>query len=453
MVFMKILLVNPSKINAKGQTVKFKKAILPPLNLGTLNSLTPKQHDVKIINDCVEPIDFDWPCDLVGITAFTSQANRAYQIADGFRSKGRKVVMGGVHPSMNINEAMAHADAVVVGEAENIWEQLLVDCENNQLKAIYRDAVGFDMQRLIVPSWEGSNLNIYHRSVGRKMPRMPIYTTRGCVHNCKYCSVSKFFGRTYRFKPIDNVLKEIDAIGAESYFLVDDNIVCRPAYTEALFKSIRKKNIWWFSQSSVQLVRRPHLIELASQSGCKGLLLGVESLSPKTLKGIKKSWNKPDMYKELIQRLIAAKIRPWVSIMVGLDDDDEESLTHTVDLLMKWGVYCIVFSLLTPLPGTELYDDLDNQGRIIVRDWGQYDCNHVVIQPKNFTPDKLYAFYRRAFLNQFNLNALLKYTKLSIKTGYHPVRDLVNAILFYTQLRKKIAAQDHPFSMGVGLLN
>lgn len=449
---MKILFVYPSRLNSIGLPVKFKKAFLPPLNIGTLNSLTPKYHEVKIVNDCVEEIDFGVDCDVVAITLITSQATRAYQIADRFRAQGKKVILGGVHATMVSSEASQHADAVVIGEAENLWEQILEDCEKNQLKELYRDSSIFDMQRLIIPSWENGNLDVYYKSLGRKMPRMPIYTTRGCVHDCNYCSVSKFFGRTYRFKPINNVLQEIDAIGAESYFFVDDNIICKHDYTEELFKAIRSKGIWWFSQSSVKLVKRPHLIDLASKAGCKGLLLGVESLSPKTLKGLKKGWNRPEMYKELFDRLKRANIRPWVSIIVGLDDDDEASLTQTVDLLMKWDVHCIIMWLLTPLPGTDLYQDFDHQGRIIIRDWGQYDCNHVVIQPKNFNPEQLYAFYWKTYRRQFNLSSMFSKTKLSVKTGYSPAKDLVKAVLFYMGLRKKIMANEHPFSMGVGKL-
>jgi radical SAM superfamily enzyme YgiQ (UPF0313 family) len=449
---MKILFVYPTRLDRDSRPVKFKKAFLPPLNLSTLCGLTPKNHETRIVNDCVEDIDFEMDCDVVCITSITTQSTRAYQIADTFRSKGKKVILGGVHPTMRAEEAKLHADAVVIGEAENIWEQILVDCENKQLKESYIAKDVFDMKRLIVPRWDTTNLNIYYKSFGRKMPRMPIFTTRGCIHDCSYCSVSKFFGRTYRFKPIENVLQEIDETGAESYFFVDDNIICKHNYTEELLKAIRYKNIWWFSQSSVKLIKRPHLIDLASKSGCKGLLLGVESLSQDTLKGLKKSWNKPEMYKELFDRLKSANIRPWASIMFGLDEDDEESLKQTVDLLISWDVHCIIIWIFTPLPGTDLYQKLDDSGRINVRDWSKYDCNHVVFKPKNFSAEELNDFFWATYRRLHTFPEIINKAKLSVKTGYHPVKDFINGLLFHSRIRKKIMEHDHPFSMGLGKL-
>lgn len=449
---MKILFVYPTRLDRRGLPVKFKKAFLPPLNLATLNSLTPDRHETRMINDCVEEIDFNVDCDLVCITSITTQASRAYQIADTFRSIGKKVVLGGVHPTMMIEEAKQHADTVVVGEAENIWEQILIDCENNRLKEIYRDNNTYDLKRLIIPNWENANLDIYYKSIGRKVPRMPIYTTRGCVHDCMYCSVSKFFGRSYRFKPIENVLQEIDAIGAESYFFVDDNFICKQAYTQDLLKAIQPKGIWWFTQASVNLIKNPKLIELAAKAGCKGMLLGLESLNTDTLKGLKKSWNKPEIYKELFDRLKQAKIRPWASIIFGFDNEDENALMQTVDLLLSWDVHCIILWIMTPLPGTELYQELDQQGRIIDRNWANYDCNHVVYQPKNFSPEQLYDFFWRTYRRLHTLTAILQKAKLSVKTGYHPTKDFINGVLFYSRLRKKIMEFDHPFSMGLGKL-
>jgi radical SAM superfamily enzyme YgiQ (UPF0313 family) len=449
---MKILFIYPTRLDRNGRPVKFKKAFLPPLNLSILCSLTHKKHDTRIINDCVEDIDFDIDCDLVCITSITTQATRAYQIAKKFRSKEKKVILGGFHPTMMAEEAKLHADAVVIGEAENVWEQIMVDCENNRLKKFYRAADIFDMHRLIIPRWDTANLDIYYKSVGRKMPRMPIYTTRGCVHDCMYCSVSKFFGRTYRFKPIENVLQEIDATAAESYIFVDDNIICKHDYTEELLKAIKPKGIWWFSQASVKLIKQPHLIDMAANSGCKGLLLGIESLSKETLKGLKKSWNRPEIYKELFDRLKRAKIRPWVSLMFGLDEDSVESLTRTIDLLLSWDVHCIILWILTPLPGTELYQKLDGQGRINVREWSEYDSSHVVFQPKNFSPSELDDFYWSTYRRLHTAHAIFKKAKLSVKTGYNPVKDFINGLVFHSRIRKKIIEYDHPFSMGLGRL-
>jgi len=164
---------------------------------------------------------------------------------------------------------------------------------------------------------------------------MPIYTTRGCVFNCKYCSVSKFFGRSYRFKPIENVLKEIDATGADSYVFVDDNIICSADFSEELFKALSYKNIRWWSQASTTILQNQHLIELAAKSGCKNLFFGIESINKENLKSVKKGFNNPDAYGELLQRLDKAGIRPWVSLIFGLDQDNYHQLKKPWNFLKK----------------------------------------------------------------------------------------------------------------------
>ena len=223
---MNILFVYPSRLNASGKPLKYRKAFIPPLALATLNSLTPEHHNTRIVNDIVEDIDFADCYDLVAITAMTMQVERAYQIADAFRDRGVKVIMGGMHPTVLPREAKQHSDSVVVGEADNIWEQILDDCENNALKDFYQDESFPDLQRLVIPKWENSNLGIYAKRIGAKLPLMPIYTTRGCPLGCKFCSVTRFFGKSIRVKPISHVIQEIETTGASDYFFVDDNITC-----------------------------------------------------------------------------------------------------------------------------------------------------------------------------------------------------------------------------------
>ena len=263
---MRILLIYPTS-TTNGRPNKYRKAYIPPLNLAIIDRLTHlacQKHTVKIINDCVEEIDFDAECDLIGITSLTSQTVRAYQIADKFRAKRKKVVLGGVHPSLMPEESLKHADAVVIGEAEHIWAEILSDGEKKCLKRIYKGSTFPDLSELIIPKWDNANLSIYRRSFGRKMPRMPIYTTRGCVNACNFCSVSKFFGRSYRCKPIDHVLQEINSLKAESYFFTDDNIVCRPDYSRSLFQALAKisHKFRWFSQASTTILNSPDLMAL-----------------------------------------------------------------------------------------------------------------------------------------------------------------------------------------------
>ena len=247
---MRILLAAPSQLDSQGLPQKYRRAFLPPLSLAVLNSLTPRIHEVRIVNDVVEEIDFSQDYDLVGITCMTSQAGRAYQIADRFRSTGTRVVLGGVHPTILPEEGKEHADAVVVGEAERIWPEVLVDAENRRLKEFYRENGHPDLSGPLIPRWDEMNLHVYPRRMGAKLPFMPLLTTRGCPFGCKFCSVTSLYGSSYRTKSISSVLSEIDAIHAQEFLFVDDNIACDPAYSRELFRALAPKR----SGGSLRLV-------------------------------------------------------------------------------------------------------------------------------------------------------------------------------------------------------
>lgn len=448
--YMKILLIYPTTLDHTGAPIKYKKAYLPPLSLAVIDSLTPKRHFVKIINDWVEQVDFTADFDLIGISALTAQAPRAYQIADAFRNRGKKVILGGVHPSLMANEAKAHADSVVIGEVENLWEEILDDCEKNRLKDVYKSEEFPNLDKLVIPKWDNFNLNIYRRSPGpRKKPRMPIYTTRGCVFNCKYCSVSKYFGRSYRFKPIVNVLKEIDATGADSYFFVDDNIICDADFSEELFKALSNKNIRWMSQASTTILQNPHLIELAAKAGCKSLFFGIETINKENLKSVKKGFNNPEAYVELLERLDRAGIRPWVSLIFGLDHDDYHQLKKTIDFFKKINIGNIVLWILTPLPGTDLYDEMKCDGRIIEIDWSKYDLIHVVYMPTHFTPKELYDEFWKRYLELYSVYNIFRKTMNFFNSPEKPLNQLFRDLKLQYHTREQLKAHNHPYSMGI----
>ncbi len=447
---MKILLVYPTALDQTGAPVKYRKAYLPPLSLAIIDSLTPQRHVVKIVNDCVEQLDFDADFDLIGITALTAQAPRAYQIADAFRSRGKKVVLGGIHPSLMPAEAQAHADAVVIGEVEELWGEILADSENNRLKGIYRNDQPPDLQRLIIPKWDKVNLTLYRRSLGpRHMPRMPIYTTRGCVHNCKFCSVSKFFGHRYRHKPIENVLKELDAVRADSYFFVDDNIICNPDFSAELFEALANKNIRWMSQATTTILQHPHLIELAAKAGCKSLFFGIESLNADNLKSVKKGFNHPEAYVELLERVDRAGIRPWLSVIVGLDHDDHRELKRTIAFLKDINIGSVVLWVLTPLPGTDLYEEMKRAGRILDTDWSRYDASRVVYQPLHFTPQELSDEFWEMYLELYSWPRVFRHTVRFLRSRRKPLSQLLVDLKLQYYTRVQLIDRTHPMAMGV----
>ena len=449
---MRVLLIYPSRLDDAGRVVKYKKAFMPPLSLGIISGLTPRKHALRVVNDLVETVDYDAPVDLVGITALTAQADRAYQIASRFRERGVKTVIGGVHPSLLPEEAGQYADAVVMGEVEKVWTEILSDAENNRLKPLYCNGTFDDLTNAARPRWDAMALSIYRRAPGRRFPRIPIYTTRGCIHNCSYCSVTKFFGRTYRFRPVSHVCDEIEATGAESYFFVDDNISCNTDYSRELFAALKHHNITWFSQASTTILKTPDLLPMMSKAGCRHLFLGVESLDRATLRSVKKGFNRPETYEELFRRLMEVNIQPWVSIMCGLDGSTTESLDETLAYLKKWGVGNIVMWILTPLPGTDLYDDFEKAGRIIDRRWSHYDLNHVVFQPQHFDPQELLEHYWHRYQKLYAADRIFRHL-----TGYaNPLKvglaGAVKTMAGQLYFRKKVMHREHPFNMGLGQL-
>ena len=446
---MKILFIYPTRLDNNQNPIKYKKAFLPPLSLAILNGLTPKSHNVKVINDIVENVDFSSDYDLVGITAMTTQIGRAYQIADRFRKLGVKVIIGGIHATVLPEEAKKHADSVVIGEADNLWEDIINDFELNQNKDFYKDDTRPDLQNFALPSWDNINLNIYPKPRGHRLPKMPLFTTRGCVFNCKFCSVSKYFGRTYRFKPIPHVIKEIDHVGTDSYFFVDDNIACNADYSEDLFKAITGKKINWLSQISTTVLKTPKLIDLAAKSGCTSLFIGIESINRDSLKTINKGFNKIEKYEELFARLRESGIKPFVSIIFGLDEDTSEQFKLTIDFLMKNKIGNAYFWILTPLPGTKLYEEMDHDNRILTKDWSRYNLSDVVFQPKNFTPQELYDGYWKAFQEFFSIKNIVKRLYYNVPITSQPFDAFTRSLFYQLHYRKKVKNYDHPLSGGI----
>ena len=446
---LKILFIYPTRLDRDNKPIKYKKAFLPPLSLAILNGLTPRHHDVKITNDIVEDVEFSNSYDLVAITAMTAQIGRAYQIADRFLELGIKVIIGGIHATALPEEAKEHANSVVIGEADNLWEQILDDLEKNDLKDYYKSSSRPDLKNLVLPRWDNINLKIYHKPYNHKLPKMPLFTTRGCVFNCKFCSVSKYFGKTFRFKPISNVIKEIEHVNANHYFFVDDNIACNSDYSRELFRAIKKKNIFWFSQISTTVLRTPDLIDLAADSGCTSLFLGIESINTNSLKSVSKGFNKVEKYEELFARLRKAGIKPFVSIIFGLDSDTQEDFQNTIKFLMKNKIGNAYFWILTPLPGTELYEEMDRENRIISKDWNRYHVCDVVFKPKNFTPEELYDGYWKAFQDFFSLKNIAKRLFYNVPITSQPIDAFLRSLYYQLYYRNKVNSFEHPLSGGI----
>jgi radical SAM superfamily enzyme YgiQ (UPF0313 family) len=441
---MNILLVYPTYLDKTGRPVKYRKALLPPLSLALLDGLTPSRHNVTIINDLVESIDFSKPYDLVGITAMSLQADRAYQIADAFWKRGTKVIMGGMHPTVLPDEAKQYADTVVIGEVESLWEQILDDCEHDMLDDFYQDTSFPDLKKLLIPKWDNMNMSIYSKPFGAKFPIIPLFTTRGCPFGCKFCTVTKYYGKSYRFKPISHIMQEIDAARTKAFFFVDDNIACNVDYSRELFRALTKKNIRWMSQVSTRVVENPDLLDLAAKAGCTMLLVGIESINEASLKSVNKGFNNIKRYEELIARMYRAGIIPFLSFIFGFDEDIPDQFQVTLEFLKKNHVMLAVFWILSPPIGTKLFLEMKNDGRIKPFTWSMADGTNLIFEPRSISETQLYESYWRLFQEFYSLEYSRKVNQELKQFG-----DFSPGLFYQIYARKKVNNYEHPFSGGI----
>ncbi|OGQ44364.1 MAG: hypothetical protein A2W63_05175 [Deltaproteobacteria bacterium RIFCSPLOWO2_02_44_9] len=399
---MKLLLILPKNNRSYwGGVSKSGKAGFVRLNLPTIAALTPKDWDVEILDARVKPVDYDAKVDLVGITGFTAEMPSAYSIADSFRKKSVKVVMGGVHVSAVPDEALKHADAVVIGEAELVWEKLLADFQRGELKQKYKADHLCDMKNMAIPRRELLDRSMYSGFY-------TLQATRGCPFNCDYCAVTAFFGHEFRVRPVDEVIEEIKGFDKKEFFFMDDNIVGRPKYAKELFRKLIPLKVTWGSQASITMAKDPELLELYAKSGGKYAFIGFESLSQKNLEKMHKGWNSAKDYKEAIRKIHGAGINIVGSFVFGLDEDDTSVFKTTFDFLMETNMAAAQFHILTPLPGTVTYGILEKEGRIIDRDWAKYHTGEVVFQPKGMTAGQLQNGYYWIFRNTYSIKNILK---------------------------------------------
>lgn len=407
---MKLLLILPKNERGYwGKVSKSGKAGFARLSLPTLAALTPKDWDVEILDARVKPVDYNVKVDIVGITGLTAEMPSAYEIADNFRKRGVKVVMGGVHVSAMPDEAIKHADAVVIGEAELVWGKLLDDFKNGELKQKYQANNLCDMKNIPIPRRELLDRKMYTSGFNT------LQATRGCPFNCDYCAVTAFFGNEFRVRPIDEVIEDIKGFDTNEFFFMDDNIVGKPKYAKELFKRLIHLNRTWGSQASITMAKDPELLELYAKSGGRYAFIGFESLSQKNLERMNKGWNSVDTYKEAIKRIHNAGINIVGSFVFGLDEDDKTVFKNTFDFIMETKIDAAQFHILTPLPGTVTYNTLEKEGRIIDRNWAKYHTGEVVFQPKGMTMGELQNGYYWVFRNTYTIKNILKRSLRSTK--------------------------------------
>ncbi len=397
-----------------------KKGLIPPLGLAMVAAVTPPEVEVSLTDENVTGIDFQKEIDLVGITALTVTAPRAYEIADNFRARGVKVILGGVHPSALPEEASQHADAVVIGEAEGIWPNLVNDFKANKLQRMYSQREWPSLLNLPIPRRDLFAKGAYYF-------RNTLSTTRGCPYACSFCSVTSFFGHTYRCRPVEEILKEIETLDhRQRIVFVDDNIVGNLKFAKELFRALSPYQIKWVSQASVTVARNDELLKLAAASGCMALLIGFETLSPANLAAVGKKVNVVEEYETIIRKIHSHGIAIHGFFILGLDEDDEDVFERTVRFAQKMRLESASFVWPVPYPGTALYESLDKTGRIVTKDWSQYESN-VVFEPKLMSREMLQKGYDWVWRKFYSLPSIWRRVGIARRN----LRDLWAVNLYY----------------------
>ena len=423
---MKILLISPCK---QAGLKKPRYLMIPQLALNLIAGLTPPEHEVRIVEEELDDIDLDEECALVGISCMTSNAPRAYQLAREFRRRGRTVVLGGVHPTLLPEEALQYADSVVIGEAEGVWETLLDDFRHGRLARRYHHPAP-SLDRYV-------DMGDRRRDKRRLLGVLPVMTTRGCPYNCDFCCVHDIFGRRIRHVPVDNVVRDIVDSRGRFFIFLDDNIIGHPGYAKQLFRAIKPLGIRWVGQASLSLVHDTELIGLASQSGCVGLFFGLESVSTTQLRKMRKAIKELEAVQEAIRKVKDYGIYFHASVIFGFDSDTMDTFPETLDFLQKNRISSASINVLTPYPGTRVFEQFKREGRLLTEDWTYYDHSTAVFQPRNMSPFELQAG---------RLWVLREFTRASAVLGRlpanldHPLYHLVTNVGFHLACRTELGS-------------
>jgi radical SAM superfamily enzyme YgiQ (UPF0313 family) len=398
MIFVKIELISPAVE---------ENAPVPNLALPILAALSPPDAEISFTDDLLTPIDLEKglkEVDLVGITVLTKTALRAYRIADAYRKKGIPVALGGIHATALPEEAKEHADAVVIGEAEEIWACLIEDVRAADLKPFYHQEGFVDPSKIPVPRREILPKKGY-------IPVDVIQVTRGCPFRCEFCSVRKFFGDTYRLRPIPAVVEEVRGLHRRWIMFNDDNVIGNPSYSKELLQALIPLKKKWFGQASLSGLKEIENVELLAKSGCIGLFIGFESLSKTNMMRSQKYQNDPGEYREIIDRLHRCGITICGSFIFGFDDDDPSVFEETVSFAIRTKLFSAVFMLLTPYPETALYQRLKQERRLIQDRWWLLERPEELAPPfvpKKMTGAALREGWKKAWKDFYSFPSVLK---------------------------------------------
>ncbi len=380
----------------KARFLNFQQITMP-----YLAARVPHGWDVIHVDEEVEEIDWNIEVDVVGITFHTPSAYHAYDIAARFRSLGKCTVMGGPHVTLVPEEARQHADVIFIGEAEGLWEAFLKSFENGSYLRLYQQTNAPSLKNVPIPRKE-----LFHR---RDHTNGVLFATRGCPNKCDFCTITVMYRHQVRKRPIAEVAAEYASFAGKVVIFWDDNIIGDPECAKELFHAIAPYRKWWSSQASIHAGQDDEFLEAAAQSGCKQLFLGLESISQLSIAEMNKGFNRVEEYSQIIKRIHSHGIAVQAGIIFGFDHDTPEIFKKTIDFLEMVGVQNATFNILTPFPGTPLFRKMETEGRILTRDWSNYNSRDAVVyQPMRMSVAELLAGFQHANERFYSLTSIAK---------------------------------------------
>jgi len=406
---MRIALVSPKGPLYRHRGGIFRRSLrYAPLTLTTLASLVPPELDPEfvLVDEGIDDVNRNLTADVIGMTVITGTAPRAYELAAHFRSRGIPVVLGGPHVTLAPDDAQPHADSIVVGYAEDTWPELLRDLQAGRLRPRYVQAPGLSLagrplpRRDLLPQARFLTNNVFE-------------ATRGCIHNCDFCTVPAAWGRKPFQKPIEDVVADIRHHRARKLIFVDLNLIADREYAARLFAALTPLRVQWYGLSTVLLADDLPLLKLAARSGCRGLLIGFESIVAGNLRDSSKVFNKPAHFARVVDLLHAHGIAVYGCFVFGMDHDTPDVFLQTARFAVEAGIDLPRFAIVTPFPGTALYQRLDREGRILTRNWELYDGQHVVFQPHGMSVRELQEGTERAWRYTYSISSIARRLKVS----------------------------------------
>lgn len=385
---LNILFVQPTLMRLDGSPVKARKRLIMTMVTSYLAGLTPVSDNVTVVDDKVEFIPWDKNFDLVAVTTTTGSAQRAYEISARFRDRKIPVVMGGFHATLHPAEILTHADSVVVGEAENVWQELLDDARSGRLRSIYKADQPCDMKSLPRPRYELLDWKRY------RVHLMPIQATRGCNYHCDFCEVPVVYNGAYRMRPIEDIVKEIEEqkriTGNNQFQFIDDQLTGKHTFARELFKALRPLDITWSCLWTLNTNHDEELLDLAIKAGCQHVNIGMESINQDNLNEIHKKQNHVKDYMTLLKAMERRGLLYSLNLMFGLDHDTPDVFEATYRFLEDVRAPMAFFSIVSPREGTPLRERLDKELRVINPMADQFSSGHkCMFLPKNMTPEEV----------------------------------------------------------------